>query len=185
MYGIDISCLIDTGATLSIIHPEKYYAIPQCKRPPIQSSTNKLRMGDGGLVSPIGSVIIPLEFSGQIIPHRMIIADIEAPAVLGYDFLYENAGLVNIRERYVTLNGSNIPCQLESKMPSVFRIILRENVVVPANTEVVVNAKVEGNYTELNNALIEPYNNKLANIGILVSKDISRSEHRYRASAVG
>ena len=51
VYGVEIKCLVDTGATLSILHPDKYNAIPKKRRPPLEPYKLKIRMGDGALKS--------------------------------------------------------------------------------------------------------------------------------------
>ena len=33
IHGLDLNCLIDTGATISLLHPDKYYFIPEEMRP--------------------------------------------------------------------------------------------------------------------------------------------------------
>ena len=90
--------MVDTGATISILHPDKYYAIPKQNRPSLEPYTLKLRMGDGALIPTLGCAVIPLQFKGQITPQKMVIADIDISGVLGYDFLYENAVSINIRD---------------------------------------------------------------------------------------
>ena len=54
-------------------------------------------MGDGALKSTHGCSLIPILFNGQLIPQKMVIADIDVAGVLGYDFLYENAISINVR----------------------------------------------------------------------------------------
>ena len=69
-YGVDIKFLVDTGATLSVLHPDKYYTIPKKHRPPLESYKLKLRMGDRALRSTLGCSVIPLVFNGQLLPLK-------------------------------------------------------------------------------------------------------------------
>ena len=59
---MEIKCLVDTGATISILHPDKYYAIPKQNRPSLEPYTLKLRMGDGALIPTLGCAVIPLQW---------------------------------------------------------------------------------------------------------------------------
>ena len=127
-YGVDIKFLVDTGATLSILHPDKYYTIPKKHIPPLEPYKLKLRMGDGALRSTLGCSVIPLVFNGQLLPQKMVIADIDVSGVLGYDFLYESAVSINVRDGSLALNGSKVQCELESELPSVFRVTVGETI---------------------------------------------------------
>ena len=109
-YGVDIKILVDTEATLSVLHPDKYYTIPKKRRPRPQPYKLKLRMGDGALGSTLGCSVIPLVFNGQLLPQKMVIADIDVSGVLGYDFLYENAVSINVRDGSLALHGSKVQC---------------------------------------------------------------------------
>lgn len=64
IHGLNIKFLVDTGATLSILHPEKYYGIPNRHRPPLEQYGLKLRMGDGALKSTLGCAITPWSWTG-------------------------------------------------------------------------------------------------------------------------
>lgn len=176
IYGIDLNCLIDTGATVSILHPEKYYAIPEKYRPSLGPYKSKLRMGDGALVPALGCSITPLDFNGQLIPQKMIIANIDVSGVLGYDFLYENAVDINIREGSLRINGMKMTCKLESKLPSIFRVTIGETVTIPANSEMIIQGKVDANLTqqtELSHVIVEPESLKLTDKGVLVAKTLA------------
>ena len=102
-------------------------------------------MGDWALKSTHGYSVIPFLFNGQLIPQKTVTADIDVAGVLGYAFffLYENAISINVRDGYLVLNGDNLQCELESELPSVFRVTLNETVIVPPNSEIVVQGKIK------------------------------------------
>ncbi len=52
--GVTVNCLVDSGATLSVLHPDKYHAIPEARRPPMESNCGSIKMADGNLVVPLG-----------------------------------------------------------------------------------------------------------------------------------
>ena len=66
VYGVEIKYLVEMGATLSILYPDKYYAIPKKRRPPLGPYKLKIRMGDGALTSTLGCCVIPLVFNGRL-----------------------------------------------------------------------------------------------------------------------
>ena len=115
-YGVDIKFLVDTGATLSVLHPEKYYTIPIKHRPTLGPYELNLCMGDGALRSTLGCSVIPLVFNGQLLPQKMVIADINVSGVLGYDFFYENA--VSTMSEMVPLPLMGAKCNVDLKANS-------------------------------------------------------------------
>ena len=50
-------------------------------------SNQKLRMADGSEVRIWGTMNLPLFIDNQVIHQLMLVADVEIPAVLGFDFM--------------------------------------------------------------------------------------------------
>lgn len=86
--GIFINCLVDTGSTLTVLHSRKYFAISPDKRPTLLRSGVRLKMANGELVTTMGQAYFFIEVNGKSFKQRFIVADIDVPAVLGYDFLH-------------------------------------------------------------------------------------------------
>lgn len=86
--NISVNALIDTGSTVSIIHTQKFGLLPAETQENILPTNCVLRMADGGPVSCKGKVTIPLCRGDKTYHQQVLIAEIEAPFVLGYDFLY-------------------------------------------------------------------------------------------------
>jgi hypothetical protein len=95
-------------------------------------------MGNGSTVQPVGMATFTLDFGNIKVPYSMVVADLEVPGVIGYDFLYSHGGLVDVQQ-----GGHKLKCKLESRLPSLFRIILKENVTVPLRTESLTTGVVE------------------------------------------
>ena len=85
--GVNINCLIDTGANTSIIHPKKYYSIPDSVRAGLKGVTNDIRLADGARIQPLGEVTLPLViFEVGTLYQKFLVAETNEPLVLGYDF---------------------------------------------------------------------------------------------------
>ena len=82
-----ISALIDTGSSISIIHPKRFAALPEEVKPEIKKGKSLLKMADGGLVQSEGQVTLELDIDGSIFRHEFLLADVQASAVIGWDFM--------------------------------------------------------------------------------------------------
>lgn len=126
-------------------------------------------MADGGLVTPLGSAVMPIQINGDVVTQKVVVADVEAPMVIGYDFLYENDCHLDMGRSTLTINNKEIHCQQNNQRNLFFRMFIHVpvNTVIPASSEVIVTADVENVDDTL---LIETTNQKLLDQGILVAR---------------
>ena len=87
MNGIPTNSLLDSGSTLTLIHPDIYSHISSEQRPALAGNPIKLRMADGGLIESLGRIQIEIVIEGMSVMHSVVVAEVESPVVLGYDFL--------------------------------------------------------------------------------------------------
>ena len=127
-------------------------------------------MGDGALRSTLGCSVIP--FNGQFLPQKMVIADIDVSGVPGYDFLYENAISINVRDGPLALNGSKVQCEIKSELPSVFRVTVGETITTPPNSEIIVQGKINNDSFSCAQVIVGPTDSRLSESGILVAKTL-------------
>ena len=139
----EVCCLVDSGATLCVLHPSIYWNIDDRHRPVLGTHLGQIRMADGGLVPVIGRVQLELRI-GDNLSYLVdfLISDVECPVVLGMDFLSENKAILDISARSLSLNGHIIPCRSENEMPSVYRVTLCESVEIPPNSEMIVPGRL-------------------------------------------
>ena len=164
--------LIDTGSTVSIIHTKKFDLLPMSIRETVSPTRCVLRMADGGPVGCKGTTFLPLSIGGKVYNQQVLIADIEAPLVVGYDFLYDKQCSLDISKGQLLFPDQTIDCKLESEMPRVFKIALSETVEIPANSEMITSGIFSENTPHFSTAMVDEYTNKLAEKGIFVAKSV-------------
>lgn len=173
LYGKQVDILLDTGATISVLSSRVYLELPERKRPDLGRDCGQLRLADGKIIMPMGIAVFPLEVSGRMVGCRMLVADIEVPAVIGYDFMRQNSCIMDVGKGTVTLNGVQAKCYLESqKLKSVFRLSLLENVMIPACSEMIIPTKIVGDIPVGHQAIVDEGSTKLAKVGVLVGKSL-------------
>lgn len=97
-------------------------------------------MADGGPVGCRGTVFFPICIGVKIYHQQVLIAEIEAPFVLGYDFLHDHQCILYISQAELSFPDQSMQCRLESEMPKMFKIALSQTVEIPANSELLVPA---------------------------------------------
>lgn len=85
----EINCLIDTGASVSVLH-RQVFEISEYVRPSLKRNCGKLKVADGEMITPAGAARMNFVIDDKPYSYRMLVADIEVPTVLGYDFLRDN-----------------------------------------------------------------------------------------------
>lgn len=160
--GIFVNCLIDTGSTLTVIHVRKFLSIPESQRPDKIYKGVQLKLANGEIITTFGQADFDIEINGQKFQQRFVIADIDAPAIVGYNFLYNKDCKLDIRESKLTIGSKNmeIICQKESNMVNIFKLATEETTVIPPRSEVLVFSKVVGDSTHLVQATVEPVDTK-------------------------
>lgn len=148
----------------------KYYSLPVEIRPKLEDSDGVLRMADGGLVKVEGKTTLPLHIEGRTYYQEVIVADVEAPLVMGYDFMLKNSCNINIGEGICSIGNYEVKCMLESEMPSVFKIALTKTVIIPPLTEIITTGKFTGHKPHFTHGMVEPASEKLVEKGVLVGK---------------
>lgn len=122
IFSRTIHCLLDTGASMSVLNPKIFDSLPDHCKTKLQPYENNLKMADGHNVRPLGTVKLPLLIDNQYIYQIFVIADIDIPIVLGYDFMYNNQCVIDVPNKNILLNSQTVDCHLESQIPSLFKI---------------------------------------------------------------
>jgi hypothetical protein len=169
--GTEVNCLLDTGATSSVIHPNRFYAIPEESRPRLEGKAGSLEVADGFFVASHGSAVLTFTMGGQEIRHRFAVADLVAPAILGLDFLKANHAFVDVCGADIWVNGQRIGCLPQKDGVGVFKVALRETITIPPLSEIILEAEAQGAPT-YTCALVEPCLSFMSSKHVLLAKSV-------------
>ncbi|CAG2208406.1 unnamed protein product [Mytilus edulis] len=147
-------------STICVIHPRKFEKLPIEFKPEIQRNNQRLCLADGSFVNTMGHVDLPIKIGNYTIIQKFTVAEIDVPAVIGYDFLHKNNCTIDMGKGVLLLKDSKIDCIKESQMSSTFKIKLSDKLTIPPNTEVIISGIVEGDSSSIMNAIVEPIPSK-------------------------
>ena len=184
VFGIITEALLDTGSSVSVLEPRLFDKIPDSDRPVVSHSARSLRMANGDMSLPKGNAIFDLNIQGTKLSHRMTIADIEVPMILGYDFLYEHDCSISVKDSCLRLGNKNIKCHLQSQsVNTVFKMCLDESITVPPGIEMMVKGKIndENGYLSHTSELVieSKTDSVLEKQGILVAKTLVNASNGF------
>ena len=94
--GIEVNCLLDTGANKSILHPKKFCSIPSSVRPSLTEFAKNIVLADRDKIRFLGQVTMSLETGLGIFNHNFIVAETNEPVILGNDFLSNNCCVIDV-----------------------------------------------------------------------------------------
>ena len=136
--------LVDTGSTISVIHPSIVAMISRNVSVPQSSRTGRIRLADGSVTSSLGLVSLGLRFGTcEGLWPQMVVADIEVPVIIGVDFLRAHQCTLDVRACVLLMNGATHVCRRMEAMPHIFRVTVAETVTIPAMSEMVVPGKID------------------------------------------
>lgn len=171
--GVSVTALVDSGSTISVIHPVVFVKIARGGDVTLNGQEGKLRLADGSLASTLGNVQLKIRVGTSELPleHEMVVAPVEAPVVLGLDFLRAHGCILDLKKTTLTLGDRVHPCQAIQDMPSVFRIAVTETVIIPPLSEMMVPGELQGS-PHFTQAIVQARDYPLCNGNIAMAKQV-------------
>ena len=138
-------------------------------------------MANGDTSIPRGKADFQLEINGTELWHSMIVADLEVPLILGYDFMYDHDCSLDVRKGHLKIGKNHIQCNAEGQRNFVFRIKLENDFTVPPGSEMIVNGSIDDEsycLAGISEAILEAKtDSSLAKQGIMVAKALVNPSH--------
>ena len=136
------------------------------------------------LVPCVRTTNLPIQVGNKVYLQDVLVTEIEAPLVLGYDFMYKNNCLLDIRQGTLSFEDQVVQCVPEIKMPSVFKISLNETIEIPANSETITYGTFTENEPHFSTAMLEQYDMAMSKNGILLAKTVVDTNRPHHPAAI-
>ena len=176
--GKEYECLLDTGATKSIISPEVYLNHPNRNDLALRECRERLVSIDKSPVTVRGEVELEVDLCGTILVGHFMIAEIADDVVLGIGLQRAGGIMVNHHTQQVEFEGGKtVPyiSQRISGLSKCCKVLADRTVVIPPRKEILTTGYICGRTKELEkvrgSGLVEPSSKgKLGQRGVMVGK---------------
>ena len=175
--GIPTNSLLDSGSTLTVIHPDIYSQISTEQRPALAGNPIKLRMADGGLIKSLGRIQIEIAIEGMSVKHSVVVAEVESPVVLGYDFLNKYNSSLDFGDGTLSISGNKFHCLRLNQLEETIRLTVGETITLPPYSESIDPATLiqSRNATKSDALYVKPLE-RFLNKNVVLAKMVFNSE---------
>ena len=135
-------CLVDTGATLSVLSVRTWDIINQSCTTNLEVFKQQIFTASGNPLEITGSATVMIELCGIKSVTKIIVADIDNDAILGLDFLKANDCQIDITSNTLKIKGRKCQLNLAGKL-GCYRVTLSEKLELPSRTEMIIEGKVD------------------------------------------
>ena len=170
IFDVGVECFIDSGSSLTVLHPNKYKDMSDEIKPPLRPVSSQIRLADGGLQAIHGEVELPFTFGMHTFVHPVVVAEVEAPAILGLDFLEKHNGILDAHQEILTLGTVAHQCFKASEKDKIFNVVMNDTCIIPPNSDCKVPGWING-YPHFTSGTIEPAESFLKSC-LLVAKSV-------------
>ena len=156
--GVDLSLLVDSGSSATIIKPSVYQKIPITSRPILETTSISMTTASGDKLECEGKGKFTLEINGKEIEYSIWVAEIEGDGILGYDFLSHHDCCLNLRRGELLFGAfPNSPYDDdEFNQVKCCRIATNLDMVLPPESEVLIPAHFVNKPSLLDCGVFEP-----------------------------
>ncbi len=134
--GVNTRFVVDTGANITLLSRRIYEQIPVSQRPVLQHATkfSKVETSNDSLLDVDGVASLNFRAGGQNFERSVYVAATKEDGVLGLDFLTEQDYKLPASQG-LFLNGTKVHVDVNDLLPSVSRVTVKEDTVIPAECE--------------------------------------------------
>lgn len=120
----------------------------------VTPTTWTLRTATGESAKVYGEMVANFRIGGRLFKHRVLVAGISEDIILGMDFLSTFGLELDLKKKTVTIGEEEVV--LLPGRDGTGQVRLISDITIPARSQVVTKAKMEGDVAEGTNVLLEP-----------------------------
>ena len=145
IHGIEMSLLLDTGTSHSILTLEAYMRIPESRRPRLDPPNVILKQATGSRVKVWGRTTVELRVGNQSEQVTVVVGQVTGN-MLGMDFLRRTGANLDFARLQLRWGGCVVQCSSvrNATNPTCSRVVTASDVKVPAGYTRVVSASLSG-----------------------------------------
>ena len=99
IHNTQVKFLLDTGSSVTILHPQTWELLPHNIRQTLQVSTKSIVAAEGSTLNVVGSAEVVIRFGKLVRRHVIYVAPITQAGILGLDFLSSHEGILDIPKK--------------------------------------------------------------------------------------
>ena len=149
--NIALKVFIDSDSSMSLLNQRHYDLIPDEVKPPIHKSDKQVRFADGSVKPCEGMVYMNLEIGSEVRQVAFLLGTYSDEVILGMSDLRAFGFKIDFDKMLVTKDDIWIPVMDSQSNPVGRSVIVRRTCVIPARTQILYNANVQG----LGNSMVE------------------------------
>ena len=139
--NIAAECLYDPGATLSIVSSQVWDITNQSSPSVLESFDSNVFEASEETVNVKGKTTALVEINGLICICQVIVADIDVGVILGFNFLRDHKGIIDVTRSMLTQQAKT--CELKcSGLIGCNCIVMSDTTEIPAMSEMIIEGKV-------------------------------------------
>jgi predicted aspartyl protease len=166
-----VKFLVDTGASVTLVSRDIYLScFSNIELEPVEFN---ICQADGQKMGILGKKSMELTIGNWKVFHEVIFADMQGEAILGMDFLLEQECKLNIGEAKMVVQGQSIQLCQDNENSSCCKVSLREDILIPPNSEVNINTRVHRKGKEPSLHMLKGTNKFRERYNLVMSESIS------------
>lgn len=136
--GKEVKCVVDTGAEVTVMSEKTFLSIPEGRRPTLKRAVRNLVVAEAGRkMGTLGVADLNIKIGPLTFVWSIYVCPIGDDLLLGCDIIDEKNITINTK-RGLEVDGQWVDCDVCRKSDKVSRVLLKESVTVPPNTEVIL-----------------------------------------------
>ncbi|XP_053391020.1 uncharacterized protein LOC128553858 [Mercenaria mercenaria] len=139
--NITLECLVDTGATLTLLSHKTWDLIKDRNTASLEKSNIQISAASGDHLNVLGKTSVIFDINGIHVVTGVLIVEIDIDGIIGLDFMKANNCQLDIHKNTITVKGT--PCQMVQAGHLVcYRVTIAEMCYIPPNSEMIVTGEL-------------------------------------------